>query len=196
MSSEENPDHGDIKHDISKAKKLRHHTLQLWKSKLGSTTLAKELEPITCQWKGMQLTIYGTRVVDNNRFLSYMKRQVTIPSESGHFAAAAQVLLTMLSLKQQAAINYGRFASILEEKLTTEIETLSHDHGDYLLREDSVERSFESTNSIDEAMDEAAVERNLKRCQEVKAPKDLVSCDNWEKILVDDASHKRKRQRS
>ncbi|KAJ8661134.1 hypothetical protein O0I10_002881 [Lichtheimia ornata] len=76
-----------------------------------------------------------------NLILSFVKRHVTIPPVSGHLAAAAQVLMAMLSLKQKATINCVRFAAMLE-KQWIEIEMLCDEH-DYL-REDSVERSFES----------------------------------------------------
>lgn len=197
MSSEEKPGHQDIHCDIQKAKRLRNHMLQLWRNKLGSIALAKQLEAITCQWQGLCLTIYGTRIVDENHSLSYIKKRVTIPSENGHFAAAANVLLTMLSLKQQATINYARFAAMLEEKQTIELETLCADHEYSLLRDDSVEGPFKSNIDMDQPMDQKVVDRILQRCKNVKVAQGLVSCKDWEKILVDDVktSKSNKRQR-
>lgn len=138
--------------DLEKGRTLQRHMLKLWSL----------LEAITCQSVERKLNVYGTRIIDNGKLIAYRKASMTVPATDGFYAAAAKILLLLITLKREVTLNFMKLTTMLEIRERLAVETLDvADEDDILFKDDS--RLFDSA---DVAIDNADEKKNDDRNEE------------------------------
>lgn len=100
--------------DLEKGRTLPRHMLKLWSL----------LEAITCQSVERKLNVYGTRIIDNGKLIAYRKASMTVPATDGFYAAAAKILLLLITLKREVTLNFMKLTTMLEIRERLAVETL------------------------------------------------------------------------
>lgn len=167
--------------DLEKGRTLQRHMLKLWSL----------LEAITCQSVERKLNVYGTRIIDNGKLIAYRKASMTVPATDGFYAAAAKILLLLITLKREVTLNFMKLTTMLEIRERLAVETLDvADEDDILFKDDS--RLFDSADvAIDNADEKKNDDRNEEYIHEESKKKSQHPCEvvtsyDWEKILIDD----------
>lgn len=166
--------------DLEKGRTLQRHMLKLWSL----------LEAITCQSVERKLNVYGTRIIDNGKLIAYRKASMTVPATDGFYAAAAKILLLLITLKREVTLNFMKLTTMLEIRERLAVETLDvADEDDILFKDDS--RLFDSADvAIDNADEKKNDDRNEEYIHEESKksqhPCEVVTSYDWEKILIDD----------
>ncbi|ORE01592.1 hypothetical protein BCV72DRAFT_320912 [Rhizopus microsporus var. microsporus] len=182
MTAEEKPTLKGVKADI---KKGEHDVLM------------EELEAISCQWQGTNLTIYGSRLLSSDLILTYKKGTFHIPVSVRHLPEFSKLLMAVISLKRIVKLNYTKFTLILKEKYKNEIENLVFDE-EFLNEVSFISNSTDSNNGEaetdeDEKNNDDFVETTLAKIKNLKMDeKGLKKFSNWEDLLLHDRTKRRR----
>ncbi|KAI8138754.1 hypothetical protein BJV82DRAFT_629506 [Fennellomyces sp. T-0311] len=188
---EEKPRDSNVLYDLEKGKQMQRHMLQLWSNWLGSKLLVSQLEALTCQFEERKLTVFATRMLPSGEFLVYTKATALIPTSASHYAAAARVLLVILSIKRLVTLNYMKLTTMIEayeEYATRNLDlSISTDQSFITYHQDSsgsIDANCSQESSDDP--DHEHIAQAYQKCLRIQHPDDVLSSINWEQLLIDD----------
>ncbi|ORX57621.1 hypothetical protein DM01DRAFT_1362249 [Hesseltinella vesiculosa] len=132
-STEEKASNKSTTIDIQKGRVLQRGMLDTWQKRLlHSSTLASELEAITCQWRGREMLVFGTKLIDDGKFLAYKKASLLIPSDIHHCATASRALMVLLSIMHNTTLNFMRMSIMLNAISELSVKKLEIEDGSCL----------------------------------------------------------------
>ncbi|KAI7853950.1 hypothetical protein BDC45DRAFT_509443 [Circinella umbellata] len=177
----------DIKKDSKKCDNVRIDMLKAAANGTSMSELVEDLEAITAQTYGLEMTIRGTRKIGDT-FVHYTKAKATIPATiTSKCTALAEFMLVVISLKRATMLNFI--------KLQIAWESLSSYHVQFLSNgEDSPDSSPESKSCVN--LDSEAVrkykdlrlkmhlDKAKKDMKEVKVEDHVLVADNLEMLFM------------
>lgn len=193
LSTEEKPSLKGVKSDLKKGKALQKAMLRKWTGRLGSVKIMQELEAITCQWQGLKLIVFGTRFITKDHLVTYRKGTFSVPKDETHAASFAHLLAAVLSLRRLVYLNYTKLNVILEAKYTYEIETMYFESdSETNFRSDSTAGLEYEERTDSNIIDDELETQILHTLCDVKPETDVVTLKNWEELILEKTSKKRK----
>ncbi|KAG2210274.1 hypothetical protein INT47_003259 [Mucor saturninus] len=161
LSCEDKPSAKGVQNDLKKGMTIQKLMLKKWSNYLNSTEIMDKFEAITCQWKGLELTIFATRIISETCTITYNKGTFEVPKESGHGATFARLLAAVLSLRRLVYLNYKKLNNLLQTKQSYSLEQLyfSEDDEDILFKSDSTAPDEFVDNRTNNTTDEGLKER-------------------------------------
>ncbi|KAI8137174.1 hypothetical protein BJV82DRAFT_636415 [Fennellomyces sp. T-0311] len=161
--------------DEQKCDGLRISMLEEMEDRLGFEELIDEVEAITAQWHGLQLTIRGTKKI-GGVFVHYTKKICRIPADlDTQCATFAEYLMTVVSLKRAIMLNFCRCQVMTETRKVDMVKFLyNNDVSDSPDRE----KSEDLDDSEREVMQQLLTSRNERQLQNAReAVKDVTYND-------------------
>ncbi|KAG0757902.1 hypothetical protein G6F62_008661 [Rhizopus arrhizus] len=197
-----NATEADVRSDIKKAKEFCEKRLLYIQSLLPYPSNIKHIEVISSQFHGLKLTVYGSKMTEEETIIHYQKTKALIPTAPAHMSQAAHFLLTVMSLQRAIVINLKKLEAIYEVALHDSVNFLvSSFEGvadNLFLRDDSSLSSTgddKSTTSTSRAstlneinwMQMEQSRRVVKLIDDkingMVFKDDILTCEDWEDIL-------------
>ncbi|KAG2225166.1 hypothetical protein INT45_009495 [Circinella minor] len=176
LSTEEKPGDKSENDDVCKGRQVQRHMLDLWNKWLGSPLLTSQLEAITYQWHGSSLHVFGTKMLSDQKVVSYKKSNVTISNTSDHFADVAYFLLIVISIKRSVTLNYMKLTTMLAAINRHSIASLEIRSSNQAYHDDSAPSS-QSSNDNDNIpidLDLPYIKDAIEMCSTITHQKNVV----------------------
>lgn len=117
ISCEDKPSGAGVKNDLRKGKIIQRLMLEKWSNHLNSIIeIMNKFEAITCQWKGLELTIFAISIVSETCTITYSRGTFDVQKEFGHGLTFARLLAAVLSLRRLVYLNYKKLNCLLQTK--------------------------------------------------------------------------------